>query len=209
MQDERSQLQNRAEGDARPAGPPLRGRARPPGGRAGGGAQGAGRRRGARREDPHLQLSRRTASPTTGSASAAGSQDVLAGDLFVFTEALDRRRAAARARGRGGLTLGEVLARNDRLPRAQGSRHPAARRRADPRARVRPDADRALHQLRQAAERGRARGGAHARRAARPARAARLRARRLGLPAPHAADRRARARASARDRDRRRAGARR
>ena len=48
-------------------------------------------------------------------------------------------------------------------------------------------------------------GGARARRAARRARAARVRARRLGLPAADAAHRRARARAAARDGDRRRA----
>ena len=67
MQDEKSQLQNKVEGDARAARAALRGRARAPAGRALRHAQVADRLRRARREDPHLQLSRTAASPTTAS----------------------------------------------------------------------------------------------------------------------------------------------
>ena len=68
MQDEKSQLQNKAEGDARPARAALRARARAAAGRA-------RRRRGARRSAPASAPRRsapttspRTASPTTGSS---------------------------------------------------------------------------------------------------------------------------------------------
>ena len=88
------------QGDARAPRAPVRGRARAPAGRAGGGAEA---RRSAPASAPRRSApttSRRTASPTTGSASTRRLEDVLAGDLDEFTEALDRRRAAPRARGR-------------------------------------------------------------------------------------------------------------
>ena len=86
------------------------------------------------------------------------------------------------------MTLGEVLAGDDRVPRAQGHRLAAARRRADPLAgrsasrgsSSTPSFDRPLTEAERAVARA-------ARRAARPPRAARLRPRRLGLPAAHAA----------------------
>ena len=61
------------------------------------------------------------------------------------------------ARSRPRVTLGEVLARRDRLPGGTRRREPAARRRAAARARARADAARALHAARPAADRGRAR----------------------------------------------------
>ena len=88
------------EGDARAPRPALRGRARAPAGRAGGGAQGAGRHRRARREDPDLQLPAGPRDRPPGRCQRAGSQDVLAGDLDEFTEALtaDAQRRAPRGR---------------------------------------------------------------------------------------------------------------
>ena len=142
--------------------------------------------RRAGREDPHLQLppgprhrppgrrqrpARRTSSPATSTSSPRRSPP---------TRSAARSRAATvtpRRGARGG----------DRVPRAQGRRLAAARRRADPRAGARPLAARALHRLRPAAHRGRARRRPRARRAPRAPRAARLRPRRVGLPAAHAA----------------------
>ena len=56
MQDEKSQLQNREQGDAGAAGAPLRARGRRAAGEDRLRAQGAGRQRRALREGPHLQL---------------------------------------------------------------------------------------------------------------------------------------------------------
>ena len=98
------------------------------------------------------------------------------------------------------MTLGEVLSSSAEYLARKGSRHAAARRRADPRARLRDVAARAVHELRPAADRGRARAGPSARRAARAPRAARLRPRRVGLPPARAAHRRPRARARGRRR---------
>ena len=76
------------QGDARAARPAVRGRARAAAGRAGGRAARAGRlaARAPRRSAP--TTSRRTASPTIASAWTARLQDVLAGELEPFTEAL-------------------------------------------------------------------------------------------------------------------------
>ena len=71
---------------------------------------------------------------------------ILEGDLDEFTEALgaeERRRALETRR----VTLGEVLRAAADVPRAQAGRDAAARRRAAARARARPDAHRALHEL--------------------------------------------------------------
>ena len=87
------------QGDARAPRAPLRGRARAAGGRAGGRRA---RRRSAPASAPRRSApttSRRTASPTTASGSARRLEDVLAGDLDEFTEALtaDEQRRALEA----------------------------------------------------------------------------------------------------------------
>src|SRR4051812_7509053 len=126
---------------------------------------------------------------------------VLQGDLEEFTEALtsEQQRRASRRDARGG------PARRDRLPDGARRRQSACRRRAAARARARLAADRAVHPARPSAHRRRARRRARARAAPGTPRAARIRARRLGLPATDAEDRRARARAAPGDGDRRRA----
>ena len=93
----------------------------------------------------------------------------------------------------------------DRPSRGTGRRAAAPRRRAAPRARARARARRALHAPRPAAVGRRARRRARARPAPGGRRAAPVRPRRVGLPAPHAPRRRARAHPAPRDRDPRRA----
>ena len=130
-------------------------------------------------------------------------QDVLAGGLEPFTEALtaDEQRRSLE----GGLNLGEVLRAAAEYLERKGVDSPRLDAELLLVARARPLAGRAVHPARPAADRGRALGGARAGRAARAPRAARLRARRVGVPAADAADGRARARAAAGDGDRRRA----
>ena len=126
---------------------------------------------------------------------------VLAGRSRRVHRGADGRRAPARARS---LTLAEVLNGAVDYLTARGIDTPRRRCRAPARARARPEADRALYAARPAADRGGARAGPRARAAPRRARAARVRARRLGLSPSDAEDRRARARAAPGDRDRRR-----
>ena len=96
--------------DAGTARAPVRARAARAAGRAGGRPQGAGGKRRALGEGPHLQLSRRAASPTTGSSS---------------------RRTTSRACSRGISTS----SRTPWLPTSDGSssrpRRPPSRRRRD------------------------------------------------------------------------------
>ena len=98
MQDERSQLQNRDEGDARAARAPLRGRARAAGGRAGRGAQARRSGRGARAEKirtynfPQDRVTDHRVERDDAPARRTCSQ----GDLDEFTDALtadEQRRA--------------------------------------------------------------------------------------------------------------------
>ena len=86
------------------------------------------------------------------------------------------------------MTLAEVLQRGDGLSRGARCRESAPRRRAAARTRARSRADRALHPARPSADRRRTRGRPRARAAPWAARAARVRSRRLGLPAADAED---------------------
>ena len=83
------------EGDARPARPALRGRAGAPAGRALRGTQVADRHRRARREDPHLQLSREPAHRPPGEADRAPGAGARGRPRRVHrgAQAEDRRRA--------------------------------------------------------------------------------------------------------------------
>src|SRR6185503_14988084 len=99
----------------------------------------------------------------------------------------------------------ETLPAVDRPSRGTGLRAAAPRSRAAPRARARARARRAVHAPRPAAVGRRARRRARARPAQGGRRAAPVRPRRVGLPAPHAPRRRARAHPTPRDRDPRRA----
>ena len=90
------------EGDARAARAALRARARRAAGRARRRPPLAGRHRRPRREDPHLQLPARAASPTTASSSpCTTSTAVLEGELDEFTAALQADEKRRRARGAG------------------------------------------------------------------------------------------------------------
>ena len=181
---------------------------RTPAGRAVGDAERAGRLRRARREDPHLQLPAEPRHRPPGQASAHRLEDVLAGELDEFTEALDRRRAAPRPREapddarRGAPRDAAESSRRKGVdtPRLDAElllAHALGLSRLE----LYTQHDRPLTE----AERAAARALVERRGAAR---AARLRARRVGLPPADAEDRRARARAAARDGDRGRARAR-
>ncbi len=110
-------------------------------------------------------------------------EDVLAGDLLEFTEALDRRRTAARARGRRSVNTGEALAAGAAFLERKGVDTPRLDAELILSRALGLSPARALHRPRPAAQRGRAARGTRAARAppGRP-RAARLRARRVGLP---------------------------
>ena len=101
MQDERSQLQNRGEGDARAPRAPLRGRARAAAGRAGRGAQGAGRAGRARREDPHLQLPAGPRHRPPGRRQRAGSRTCSRATSTSSPRRSPPTRSAARSRAAG------------------------------------------------------------------------------------------------------------
>ncbi len=132
---------------------------------------------------------------------------VLGGELDEFTEALGRRGAAPRASSRR-VTVEQALdARRGARARARGCRRAARRRRAAA-ARARARVTRtSAHPTTGALEPERRPDGVpRARRAARArARAARVRPRRVGLPAADAVDRPPRADPAAGDGDRRRA----
>ena len=138
--------------------------------------------RRAGREDPHLQLPAgpRHRPPGRGQRPARGRPRRR--PRRVHRGARPPTRSAGRSRAASG-DHRRGARRRRRLPRAQGRRHAAARRRADPRAGARALAARALHRPRPAAHRGASepRPARSLERRGR-ARAARLRARRVGLP---------------------------
>ena len=96
MQDEKSQLQNRAEGAARAARASLRARAREAARGARRDSALADRNRRARGEDPHLQLPENRVTDHRIKLTVHQLDKVLQGELDEFTEALgaeERRRA--------------------------------------------------------------------------------------------------------------------